>query len=84
MANVTHCMEHRMSGKKSRQKTVRIPRKMVEAVERFLDTEEAEEMGFDSKADVVTAAVRELLIKYEYYRNPGSRGKKNRTLRRRA
>lgn len=73
-----------MSEKKSRQKTVRIPRKMVEAVERFLDTEEAKEMGFDSKADVVTAAVRELLIKYEHYWNAGSRGKKNRTLGRRA
>jgi len=84
VANVTHRMEDRMSGKKSRQKTVRIPRKMVEAVERFLDTEEAKEMGFDSKADVVTAAVRELLIKYEYYWNAGSRGKKNRTLGRRA
>jgi len=48
-------------------KTVRIPRGITEAVEGFLKTDQAAKMGFDSKADVVTAAVRELLMEYNYY-----------------
>jgi len=40
---------------------------MLEAIDRFLDTEVAEEMGFDSKSDVVTAAVREFLCKFGCY-----------------
>ena len=47
--------------------TVRIPRGMAKAVEDFLRTEGASKMGFDSKADVVTAAIRHLLIDYGYY-----------------
>lgn len=47
-------------------KTVRIPRKMVDIVEDFLKTDIAKELGLDSKSDVVTAAIRELLIKYGY------------------
>jgi len=60
-----------MSEKK--HKTVRIPRKMVEAVEDFLKTDEAKKMGYDSKADVVTAAVRELLAKYGFYKPPAKK-----------
>lgn len=51
-----------------RHMTVRIPRGMAEAVEGFLKTELAAKMGFDSKADVVTAAIRKMLIDYGYYR----------------
>jgi hypothetical protein len=40
---------------------------MVEAVRNFLKTEKAKALGFDSVADVTTAAVRELLEKYGYY-----------------
>ena len=54
--------------KKEGQKTVRIPRKMVEAIKEFLETDQAEKMGFDSQADVVTAAVRALLVDYGFYK----------------
>ena len=47
--------------------TVRIPRGITEAIEDFLKTEQAESMGFDSKADVVTTAVRRLLTDLGYY-----------------
>jgi hypothetical protein len=47
--------------------TVRIPRGITEAIEDFLTTEQAAKMGFDSKADVVTTAVRRLLMEYGYY-----------------
>ena len=50
-----------------RHMTVRIPRKMAETVEDFLKTELAAKMGFISKADVVTTAVRNLLTTYGYY-----------------
>jgi hypothetical protein len=53
-----------------RHMTVRIPRGIVEAMEGFLKTEKAVKMGFDSKADVVTAAIRNLLSEYGYYRKP--------------
>jgi len=52
-----------------RHLTVRIPRGMGGAVEGFLKTEEAASMGYDSKADVVTAAIRQLLSGYGYYKN---------------
>jgi len=64
---VSHRKESNMNQNVSNQKTVRIPRKMLEAIDRFLDTEVAEEMGFDSKSDVVTAAVREFLCKFGCY-----------------
>jgi hypothetical protein len=41
---------------------------MLQAIDEFLRTDEAKKMGFDSKADVVTAAVRGLLTEYNYYR----------------
>jgi hypothetical protein len=50
-----------------RHVTVRIPRGMADAIEKFLQTEEAARMGFDSKADVVTAAIRGLLIECGFY-----------------
>lgn len=61
-----------IAGKKkksaSRHMTVRIPRGMAIEVERFLNTAQAEKLGFDSKADVVSAAIRLLLKEYGYYR----------------
>ena len=53
-----------------RHMTVRIPIGVVEAIEDFLRTEQALKMGFDSKADVVTAAIRNLLAEYGYYEIP--------------
>mgnify|MGYP001072356108 CR=1 FL=1 len=55
--------------------TVRIPRGLTFAVEEFLWTEAAAKMEYDSKADVVTAAVRKLLTDYNYYPIPRRRGK---------
>lgn len=53
-----------------RHMTVRIPRGIAKAIEDFLKTDQAARMGFDSKADVVTAAIRTLLTEYGYYSNP--------------
>ena len=53
--------------KKAKSETVRIPAAMAEAVERFLETDRAKRMGYRYKIDVITAAVRDLLIKYGYY-----------------
>ena len=53
----------------NRHMTVRIPRGMTEAIKEFLKTEQAARMGFDSRADVVTAAVRKLLNECGYYTN---------------
>ena len=51
----------------NRHTTVRIPRGLASAVEEFIKTEQAAQMGFDSKADVVTAAIRKMLTEYGYY-----------------
>lgn len=53
-----------------RHMTVRIPRGIAKAIEEFLKTEQAAKMGFDSKADVVTAAIRTMLTEYGYYDFP--------------
>lgn len=53
-----------------RHMTVRIPRGIAKAIEEFLKTEQAAKMGFDSKADVVTAAIRNMLTEYGYYDIP--------------
>ncbi len=53
--------------KLDRHITVRIPRSVASAVSEFLETNEAARMGFDSKADVVTAAIRNLLTEYGYF-----------------
>jgi len=50
--------------------TVRIPKGLVAAVEEFLKTEQPAKMRYDSKADVVTGAVRKLLTDYNYYHIP--------------
>jgi hypothetical protein len=50
-----------------RHMTVRIPRGIAKAIEEFLKTEQAARMGYDSKADVVTAAIRTMLTEYGYY-----------------
>ena len=57
----------RVERKVDRHITVRIPRSVASAVDGFLETDEAAKMGFDSKADVVTAAIRNLLIEYGFY-----------------
>ena len=57
--------------KKPKSDTVRIPAAMADAVENFLDTDRAKGMGFRYKIDVITAAVRDLLIKYGYYEETG-------------
>jgi hypothetical protein len=53
-----------------RHMTVRIPRGIAKAIEEFIKTEQAAKMGFDSKADVVTAAIRTMLTEYGYYDPP--------------
>jgi hypothetical protein len=68
--------EKKKRTKLSRHMTVRIPRGMAVEIERFLNTDQAEKMGFDSKADVVTAAIRLLLMEYGYYRQPARTEKK--------
>ena len=51
-----------------RHMTVQVPRGITEAIEEFLKTEQAAKLGFNSKTDLITAAVRNLLIQYGYYR----------------
>ncbi len=52
---------------KKNHMTVSIPKSVDAEVERFLKTEIAFSMGFDSKADIVTTAIRNLLLKYGQY-----------------
>lgn len=47
--------------KESKHATVRLPKNMLTAIEEFLKTKEAKEMGFLHITDVVTDAVREYL-----------------------
>lgn len=60
----------------SRHMTVRIPRGLTESIEEFLKTDQALKMGFHSKADVVTVAVRGLLTQYGFYVLPDATTKK--------
>ena len=53
--------------KPSRHKTVRIPVGLHGAIEDFLRTATARRMGYRHKSDVVTSAVRRLLIGYNFY-----------------
>ena len=53
--------------KPSRHKTVRIPLGLDQAVKDFLETPTAARMGYRHKSDVVTSAVRRLLIGYNFY-----------------
>lgn len=54
----------------SKHATVRLPRKMLRAIEDFLQTEEAKKMGFLHMTDIVTEAVREFLKEQGYYPMP--------------
>jgi hypothetical protein len=54
----------------SKHATVRLPRKMLSAIEDFLQTEEAKKMGFLHMTDIVTEAVREFLKEQGYYPMP--------------
>lgn len=58
--------------KPSKHRTMRIPKEMAEAVEEFLKTDYAKKMGYLYKVDVITAATRELLEKYGFYKQPAS------------
>lgn len=42
---------------------VRIPRGILEVVDEFIKTEQANRLGLDSKSDVVSEAVRQFLAK---------------------
>lgn len=55
-------------GKPSKHATIRIPKEMAETVDEFLKTDYAKKMGYLYKVDVVTAATRELLEKYGFYK----------------
>jgi hypothetical protein len=54
----------------SKHATVRLPRKMLIAIEDFLQTEKAKKMGFLHMTDIVTEAVREFLKEQGYYPMP--------------
>jgi len=54
-----------------KQTNVKISKGLVEALDKFLKTNLAREMGFRSRAEVVATAVREFLIRYGYYRSQG-------------
>ena len=56
--------------KPSKHATIRIPKPMAEAVEEFLKTDYAKRMEYLYKIDVITAATRELLEKYGFYKPP--------------
>ena len=56
--------------KPSKHATIRIPKPMGDAVEEFLKTDLAKRMGYLYKVDVITAATRELLEKYGFYKQP--------------
>jgi len=42
---------------------VRIPKGLLDAIDEFIKTDKAKRLGLDSKSDVVSEAVRELLKK---------------------
>ena len=48
---------------KGKQAVVRIPEPMLRMIEEYLKTDKAKRQGLDSKSDVVSEAVRELLRK---------------------
>ncbi|MEM0313941.1 MAG: hypothetical protein QXQ41_05275 [Candidatus Bathyarchaeia archaeon] len=57
-------------GKTSKHATVRIPKDLLTAIEKFLETKEAKEMGYLYITDIVTEAVREFLKSKGYYPLP--------------
>jgi len=50
-----------------RHMTVQIPKGINDAIEDFLKTEQAAKMGFNTKSDLITTAVRHVLTQYGYY-----------------
>jgi len=56
--------------KPSKHATIRIPKPMADAVGEFIKTDLAKRMGYLYKVDVITAATRELLEKYGFYKSP--------------
>lgn len=50
--------------KPSKHQTIRIAKGLAEAVEEFLETDLAKNLGFNHKSDVATSAIQELLTKY--------------------
>lgn len=48
-------------------KTVRITKGMAESITEFLETDGARSLGFDSRADVVTAGARLLLTQLGFF-----------------
>jgi len=54
--------------KPSKHATIRIPKSLSDAVDEFLKTDLAKKMGYIYKVDVITAATRDLLIKYGFYK----------------
>lgn len=53
---------------KGEQTTVRITAGLKDAVNEYLQTEEAKQLGLDSQSDVVAQALREFLNDQGYYR----------------
>lgn len=50
--------------KEDKSTAVRIPKGLIDEIGDFLQTRQADRLGFHHKSDVVSAAVRELLEKY--------------------
>ncbi len=50
---------------KGKQAVVRIPAPLLKMVDVYLTTDKAKKQGLDSKSDVISQAVRELLKKEE-------------------
>lgn len=50
-----------------RHMTVQIPKGINDAMEDFLKTAQAEKMGFNTKSDLITTAVRNVLTQYGHY-----------------
>ena len=48
------------------QETVKIDREMSSEISKFIKTEKGKKLGFNSKAEFINQASRELLIKYTY------------------
>ena len=46
---------------------MRIPLGIVESIQDFMETDKAFKMGLDSRADIVTVAVRDFLIKHGFF-----------------
>ena len=49
---------------KGKLRVVRIRRGILDAIDEFVETEQAKRLGLDSKSDVVGEAVRQFLRKY--------------------